>query len=110
MLRGSDSEAALTFDLTSSDGRGRVLMLRRNLFLAPVLGVNLLREALTGEAGLLLMATLSRRCFTFLSLVSSDSLFLDLNRNLLFVFWGTNFDPVLPNDLGLLTTRLCSLL
>ena len=80
MLRGSDPEAGLTFDLTSSAAdRGRVLMLRRNLFLAPVLGVNLLREALTGEVGLLLMATLSRRCLTCLSLVSSDSLILDLN-------------------------------
>ena len=79
MLRGSDSEAGLTFELTSSlAGRGRVLMLRRYLFLAPELGVNLLREALT-FVGLLLMATLSRLCLTFLSLVSSDSLVLDLN-------------------------------
>lgn len=79
-------------------------MLRRYLFLADVLGVNLLRDGFTWEIGLL--STLSRLCLATI-VVLSDSLFLDLNRNLLFVF-GTNFDPLLPNDRGLLTTLLWS--
>ena len=78
-------------------------MLRRYLLLADVLGVNLRRAGFTGEIGLLLKATLFRLCLT-LFVDSSDSLFLDLKRNLLFVFFGTNLDPLLPNDLGLLTT------
>ena len=79
-------------------------MLRRYLFLADVLGVNLLREGFTWELGLL--STFCRLGLaTFV--VFSDSLFLDLNRNLLLVF-GANFDPLLPNDRGLLTTLLFS--
>ena len=81
-----------------------MLMLRRYLFLADVLGVNLLRDGFTWEIGLL--TTFSTLGFTtFVEL--SDSLFLDLNRNLLFVF-GTNFDPLLPNDRGRLMTLLLS--
>ena len=103
MLRGS----GLTFVSASSSSvtrRGLVLMLRRYLFLADVLGVNLRRDGFSWEIGLL--STFSRLCLaTFV--VLSDSLFLDLNRNLLFVF-GTNFDPLLPNDRGLLTTLLWS--
>ena len=87
---------------------GLVLMLRRYLLLADVLGVNLLRAGFTGEIGLLLMATFSRLCLTVF-VDSSDSLFLDLKRNLLFVFFGTNFDPLLPKDRGLLTTLFSSL-
>ena len=71
--------------------------------------MNLLRAGFTGEIGLLLlMTTFSRLCLS-LFVDSSDSLFLDLKRNLLFVFFGTNFDPLLPKDRGLLTTLFSSL-
>ena len=107
ILRGSGS---LLSTSTSSVTlfSGLVLMLRRYLLLADVLGVNLLRAGFTGEIGLLLMATFSRLCLTVF-VDSSDSLFLDLKRNLLFVFFGTNFDPLLPKDRGLLTTLFSSL-
>ena len=66
--------------------------------------MNLRRDGFSWEIGLL--STFSRLSLATFE-VLSDSLFLDLKRNLLFVF-GTNFDPLLPNDRGLLTTLLWS--
>ena len=102
------SGSGLIFSEMSGKLRGFVLMLRRYWFVE-VLGINLLRDGFLWEIALLMLSTSSDLVLCSLLSYSSNSWFLDLNKNLLFVF-GTNFDPALPKDRGLLTPWLSTLL